>query len=373
MAAIQKALVVGGGIGGMSAALCLRKLGAAVDVVELDPAWRVYGAGITITGASLRAFEALGVLDEVRRDGHIAGGVRLCAAAGQVVAVNQPASEDIVHSGGGILRPLLHGILSAATRSAGVQVHLGTGVQSIEHLPGGAAVELSDGRRDSYDLVVGADGINSQVRSMLFAGAPKPQFTGQGAWRIVAQRPAELDRATIVIGGPCPVGLIPVSRTQLYMFVLQHVPDNVHMHPSSHGEQLRSLLAAYGGDAARVRDAIDQTTPIVYRPLEAILLPPPWHRGRVVLLGDAAHATTPHLATGAGLAVEDALVLAEELSRGPDVETALEAHSLRRYPRCKTVVENSLQIGRYQMLQNSDPSQIIALMQASSRILTAPW
>jgi 2-polyprenyl-6-methoxyphenol hydroxylase-like FAD-dependent oxidoreductase len=372
MTAVRRALVIGGGIGGMSAALCLRKLGAAVDLIEKDPAWRVYGAGITITGASLRAFDALGVLDAIRRDGHIAGGVRLCAASGQLIASNPPASDDIVHSGGGIMRPSLHGILSSATRNAGVEVSLGVSVTRIEPLPDGVSVELSDGRTASYDLVVGADGIYSQVRRMLFASAPTPQFTGQGCWRIVAQRSAEVDRATIFIGGPYPLGLIPVSSTQLYMFVLQHVPDNDHIHPATHVERLRDLLAAYGGDAARVRDAIDHTTPIVYRPLEAVLLAAPWHRGRVVLLGDAVHATTPHLATGAGLAVEDALVLAEELASAHNIESALDAYSRRRYPRCKAIVENSIQIGRYQ-LQNAAPPQIMALMQASSSVVTAPW
>jgi 2-polyprenyl-6-methoxyphenol hydroxylase-like FAD-dependent oxidoreductase len=253
-----------------------------------------------------------------------------------------------------------------------VQVTLGVRASHIEQLTDSAVVEFSDHRKGTYDLVVGADGIYSQTRPMLFAHAPAPQFTGQGAWRIVSQRSADVDRATIFVGGPCPLGLIPVSSTQLYMFVLEHVPDNVHMHPASYVERLRALLAAYGGAAARVRDAIDGTTPIVYRPLEAILLPAPWHRGRVVLLGDAVHATTPHLATGAGLAVEDALVLAEELTQATSIEDALNAYTQRRYPRCKAIVENSIQIGRYQ-LQNAAPQEIMALMQASSAVMTAPW
>jgi 2-polyprenyl-6-methoxyphenol hydroxylase-like FAD-dependent oxidoreductase len=356
----------------MAAALCLRQLGATVELIEVDPAWQVYNAGITLSGASLRAFEALGVLDSIRRDGHIAGGVRLCAASGELLSTNPPTSDAIVHSGGGIMLTRLHSILSSATRSAGVRVTLGVSVTRITLLSNFAVVDLSDGRKANYDLIVGADGIHSQVRQMLFADATTPEFTGQGAWRIVAPRPAHVDRATIFVGGSCPLELIPVSNTQLYMSLLQRVPNNVQMPLASHVEGLRDLLAAYGGDAARVRDAIDRATPIVYRPLEVMLLPAPWHRSCVALIGDAVHATTPHLATGAGLAVEDSLVLAEELERARNIEGALEAYSRRRYTRCKAIVELSVEIGRCQ-LQNVAPPQIMALRRASSAFSTARW
>lgn len=372
MAVVRRALVIGGGIGGMSAALCLRKLGATVDLFEIDPAWCACDAGITLSGVSLRAFEALGVLDAIRRDGHIAGGIRLCAASGELISTNPPASAAIVHSGGGIMLTRLHSILASATRSAGVRVTLGVSVTRITLLSNFAVVDLSDGRKANYDLVVGADGIHSQVRHMLFADAPTPEFTGQGAWRIVAPRPAHVDRATIFVGGPCPLELIPVSSTQLYMSVLQRVPNGLHTPLTSHVEGLRDLLAAYGGDAADVRDAIDHATPIVYRPLEVMLVPAPWHRGCVALIGDAAHATTPHLATGAGLTVEDVLVLTEELERARSVEPALEAYSRRRYTRCKAIVELSVEIGRCQ-LQNVAHRQIMALKRASSAFSTAPW
>src|SRR5262245_58332283 len=124
MAKAQRVLVVGGGIGGMAAALCMRQLGSSVDLVEIDPAWTVYGAGIAITAASLRAFDALGQLGEIRRLGHVASGLTLFGPGGQLVARIPGRGTEPIHCSGGILRPILHGILSGATRSAGVRVQL---------------------------------------------------------------------------------------------------------------------------------------------------------------------------------------------------------------------------------------------------------
>src|SRR5262245_37116134 len=118
MDGLKKTLIVGGGVAGMSAAIRLRKLGVEVDLVEIDPSWRVYGAGITLTGASLRAFESLDLLEALKENGYIAGGLRVCAASGQLIADNAPVSASIVHAGGGIMRPALHRILSDATRAA---------------------------------------------------------------------------------------------------------------------------------------------------------------------------------------------------------------------------------------------------------------
>jgi 2-polyprenyl-6-methoxyphenol hydroxylase-like FAD-dependent oxidoreductase len=113
-------------------------------------------------------------------------------------------------------------------------------------------------------------------------------------------------------------------------------------------------------------------TPLNYRPFSALLLPEPWTAGRVVLLGDAVHSTTPHLASGAGIAVEDALVLAEELARETDVETALKAYSRRRFPRSREVVERSLAIGRHQ-LAGGDPREVGRMMGEALHVLAEPY
>ena len=206
---------------------------------------------------------------------------------------------------------MLHRILAAATRASGAAVRLGVSVAAVEQAGDAVSVGFTDGTSASYDLVVGADGIHSRLRAMLFPDAPKPAFTGQGCWRAVVPRPADIDCAHVYVGGPVKAGITPVSQDEMYLFLLQHVPDNPRMPEERWPELLAEQLRGFGGALGAVRDSLDASAQINYRPLEKLLLPPPWHRGRVILIGDAAHATTPHLASGAGLAVEDALVLGE--------------------------------------------------------------
>jgi 2-polyprenyl-6-methoxyphenol hydroxylase-like FAD-dependent oxidoreductase len=116
---------------------------------------------------------------------------------------------------------------------------------------------------------------------------------------------------------------------------------------------LTGLLAEFTGPIGTVRDGLNAGSRILYRPLESVLVALPWHRGRIVLMGDAAHATTPHLASGAAISVEDAIVLAEELGRAESLETALRAYETRRFTRCKMVVESSLRLGELEVTGGS--------------------
>jgi 2-polyprenyl-6-methoxyphenol hydroxylase-like FAD-dependent oxidoreductase len=372
MRGLKQVLVVGGSVAGMAAALRLRRLGIEVEITEIDPGWAVYGAGLTLTGASLRALEHLGVLPAVRSQGFISAGTQLytrdCLPVGLLPA---PPGDAAVHLGGGIMRPALHAILASATRAAGIRVALGRSVSSLSNDGERVHVRFSDGDHGRYDLVIGADGVYSQVRALLFPEALQPKFTGQGCWRLIAERPAMIDKLAIVVDYDVPLGFIPLSQSQMYLFLLEQVPDAARIEPAYYPERLRNLMHGLGGAAATVRDAISVDSIIHYRPLESILLPRPWYRGRVVLIGDAAHATTPHLATGTGLAIEDALVLADELERHPDVDQALTAHSERRYPRCRAVVETSLAIGEAQMTGHAHA--VAGMMQQGLAALRQPY
>jgi 2-polyprenyl-6-methoxyphenol hydroxylase-like FAD-dependent oxidoreductase len=359
-------LVVGGGVGGMSAAIALRRQGVEVTLIDADPQWRVYGAGISVTGVSLRAFEHLGVLEEVRRRGHVGAGLRGRTPGGDILFETPlPDNPTPVQQSGGIMRPVLHEILSSAVRGAGVTVRLGLKVAALKQDGGGADVTFDDGRPARFDLVVGADGIYSQIRQMIFPAAVKPQFTGQGCWRVVAARPPEVDRAEMYFGGPVKLGLNPVSEDEMYMFVLEHVPENPFFDYDALVPHVRQLLAPFGGSVAAVRESIERPEQVNYRPLEWLLLPKPWSQGRTVLIGDAAHATTPHMASGAGMAAEDGLVLAEELAREANVERALQAFAQRRFERTRLVVETSVRIGAMEMAgdrSNDGPAMLGAAM-----------
>ena len=348
---IENALVIGGGVGGMSAALAMAQRGVKVELIDIDPQWRSYGAGISVTGMSLRAFDDLGILDRVRAEGYVGSGIRLRAVDGTVLMETPPAQANPapIDCSGGIMRPVLHAIMQDKVRDEGIAVTLGVEVTDFAQDPDGITAVLSDGTQRRVDLIVAADGIFSATRKKLFADAPKPAFTGQGCWRIVADRPADLDRTEMYLGGPVKLGLNPVSQDKLYAFILEHVPENPWFEESEMLPRVAELLAPFGGAIPEIRANLGEGSLVNYRPLEWMMLPAPWHRGRVVLIGDAVHATTPHMASGAGLAVEDGLALAQEVARTDDVEQALTAFARRREDRARMVVENSVKVGEIEM------------------------
>jgi 2-polyprenyl-6-methoxyphenol hydroxylase-like FAD-dependent oxidoreductase len=374
MNSVKHVLIVGGGIAGMTLAIGLRRLGILVQVAELDPNWRVYGAGITITGPTLRALDELGLLERVLDEGCGYEAIRICDAAGKVILPSRVTGQPFgprIPNGGGILRPVLHRMLAEATRVAGAEVRLGTGVAAIEQNNDTITVAFTDGTRSSYDLVFGADGVHSRMRELLFPNAPKPKFTGQGCWRAVLARPADVDCAQVFVGGPVKAGVTPVSRTQMYMFLLQHAPDNPRMAESHWPQLLKEQLHGFGGLLGDIRDDLNASSMINYRPLEALLLPPPWHSGRALLIGDAAHATTPHLASGAGLAIEDSLVLCSLLRAGIPLSSVFDRFMARRYERCRLVVENSVRLGEMEIHQAPADEQA-ELARASAEVLREP-
>ncbi len=369
---ISTALIVGGGVGGMTAAIALKRIGVDVDLIDADPQWRVYGAGISVTGISLRAFDALGILDDIRARGFVGSGMRGRTAAGHVVMDIPPAeSPKPIQQSGGILRPVLHEILSATVRREGINVRLGVKVETFVQDEAGVDVTFTDGSDKRYDILVGADGIYSSIREMIFPDAPKPKFTGQGCWRVVAKRPPEVDRTEMYFGGPVKLGINPVSQDEMYMFLLEHVPSNPRFEGEELVTHLRDLMEPFGGSVPAMRESITDPSQVNYRPLEWLLLPDPWYAGRVVLIGDAAHATTPHLASGAGVAAEDGLVLAEELARHDDVAVALRAFMDRRFDRARLVVENSVRIGEIQMAGEETASN--TMLGATMGQLQAPY
>ncbi|WP_395700170.1 FAD-dependent oxidoreductase [Aquabacterium sp.] len=371
--ATRRILIIGGGFSGMAAAIELRKQGAEVDLVEIDPGWRNYGAGISLGGATLRAFRQLGILEAFLREGNAADGVQICAPHGpQVAELPTPrlAGPD-VPGGGGILRPVLAKILADATRASGTNVRLGCTFTSIAQDAEGVEVRFSDGTQGRYELVIGADGLYSKTREALFPDAPKPRYSGQAVWRAVLPRPPEVTTAMMWMGRVKP-GVNPVSRDQMYLFLTEHRPGNERVDPKDFVPLLRALLAEFPAPLLqRIRDQIDEQAQIVFRPLEGLLLPRPWFSGRVVLIGDTVHATTPHLASGACIGIEDALVLAEELAQRATLPQALQAFQDRRWERCRMVVENSFRLGEIEM-SNGSRDEHAQIMRDSLMALAQP-
>jgi len=371
---IQNALIVGGGFSGMSAAIELRKQGIAVDLVELDPEWRSYGAGISIGGPTLRAFRTLGVLERYLEQGYACDGVEIRSSDGHLLAelpTPRIAGHDVPGSGA-VMRPVLAKILAEQTRALGTQVRLGCSVASFLQDAEGVEVRFTDGSTKRYDLVIGSDGLFSAMRQMLLPDAPKPRYSGQGVWRAVLPRPNHIVRTMLWVGPKTKVGLNPVSQDEMYLFVNEDKPTNERVPPEQFLSLLQQLLAPFSApDVRQASDMLSADSLIVYRPLEGLLVQQPWYVGRVVLIGDAVHATTPHLASGAGIGIEDAIVLADELAKASSVPAALQAFQSRRWERCRMVVHNSARLGEIEMA-GGDKAEHARIMRESFQALCEP-
>jgi 2-polyprenyl-6-methoxyphenol hydroxylase-like FAD-dependent oxidoreductase len=341
---IKKILVIGGGFAGMTAALQLSRQGFDVDLVEIDAGWRSYGAGISLHGSTLRVIKQLGLIDQFMREGFASDGLKLRGPNDAVVAsipTPRVAGPDIP-GGGAIMRPALAKILSQAVLNSATHVRLGLTFADISQDETGATVTFNDGSVSRYDLVIGADGLYSAVRAKVFPDAPKPLFIGQSVWRAVLPRPEGIDTVTMWMGPKLKVGLNRVTADHVYLFLTEDRATNDFVAPETFVEHLRGLLERFPSPTIqKIASELSSEHQIVYRPLEQMLLPRPWHRGRIALIGDAVHATTPHLAAGACIGIEDAMVLAEELAKGTDLSAALSAFEDRRWDRCRMVVENS--------------------------------
>lgn len=337
-------LVVGGGIGGLTSAIALGQKGYAVDVIEKDPDWSVYGVGIIQQANVVRAVAELGVIDDYIEAGYGYDFVEIYTPDDHLAA-KVPVHRLVEDYPGqmGIGRPALQQVLADRAKAEGARITLGVTVQSLDD--GGSAVEVafSDGTRGSYDVVVGADGLYSQIRELLFPDAGKPEFAGQSVWRYNLPRPDEVVNMH-AYEGTMGVGLVPLSSDLMYMYLTTPEPDNPRYPRAGLAATMRDKLREAPPRMAALAGEITDDDAVVYKPLDWYFLEGEWAKGRVILIGDAAHGTTPHLGQGAGMAIEDSLVLADELDRCDTVAGAFAAFRERRYERCKYVVERSVAI-----------------------------
>jgi 2-polyprenyl-6-methoxyphenol hydroxylase-like FAD-dependent oxidoreductase len=269
-------------------------------------------------------------------------------------------------------RPTLHKTLLGALAATNGRIRLGVTADALDQRADAVEAAFSDGTRGRYDLVVGADGFHSKLRETFFPDAPRPRFTGLAVWRATMPRRPEIDAMHMYYGPRNKAGLNPTSPGEMFLFLVQSIADDRRPTPEEQLRILREQLSDYGGIVADVRDGLADPRRIDYRPMDALLVPPPWHRGRVLLIGDAVHTTTPHLATGAGIAIEDAVVLAEMLASGAGIPDVLGRYAERRYPRCKLVVETSITLGEWEKDTKIPPADHAALMKRTFAALAQP-
>ena len=336
----DRVLIVGGGIGGLSLAAMLAGRGVEVDLVERAPRFGAVGAGLMLGVNAMRALDDAGCAEEVRRLGHVLDRGLITDARGRVLADLSGLGASY-GSSVAIHRARLHEAI--ASQLDGARVFMDTSVARLEPSPDGVDAELTDGRTSRYGLVVGADGIRSTVRAMVAPGND-PRYAGYTSWRFVVPYEAELPVTTEMWGNGRRFGVVPIGSGETYCFATANTPAG-ERDPDDAVGHFRRRFADFGGQVPEILRLLDDAAPLIRTDIDEVLLDR-WVYGRVVLVGDAAHAMTPNLGQGAAMAIEDAYVLSRLLASDRSVDDALAEYERVRAPRVRAIADQARSLGR---------------------------
>lgn len=327
----RRVLIVGGGIAGLALARILAHIGIRPTVIEREPVWRSTGTGMYLPGNATRALRALGLGEQVACRSVDIPRQRFCDHRGRLMCeVDVAALWGPVGPCLALHRADLHAVLQEA--AGDVPIRMGVVADHIAQRDGNVSVECSDGTSGEYDLVVAADGINSGVRRLTFEPTAIPRPVGQIGWRFLVARPPDVTTWSVMLGRRTAFLTMPIGDDRVYGYsdvLSTRDADSAEHAPA---ERLTQLFSEFANPAAALLDALDPETDIHVSRIEEVTLDS-WVRDHVVLIGDAAHATSPNMAQGAAMALEDALVLADCLRDIRAVPDALAAFEARRRPR----------------------------------------
>jgi 2-polyprenyl-6-methoxyphenol hydroxylase-like FAD-dependent oxidoreductase len=351
----MKAIIIGGGIGGLSAALALRRVGIRCDVFEQADELREVGAGLTVWANAIRALEQLGVVQRVLSLSSKVDRLEVRTSIGKTLARTSFSNMEsklgvpvcvVVHRAD-LLRELAAGLEKSHT-------HCGARCVAIANNADGVIARFTDGREARGDFLVGADGLHSVIRSQLH-GSSKPRYAGYTCWRGVAELEVE----------DPPPGLSfetwePGSRfaahhcgpRRIFWYATRNLPEGGVDSPAGRKADVRDIFQTWHSPIPEVIEATRGADILRNDIVDRIPLKR-WGQGRVTLLGDAAHPTTPNLGQGACQAIEDAVCLAASLAGNRPVETALRLYEQTRQSRTQAITRDSWRLGSLCQWENS--------------------
>lgn len=375
MACISTALIVGGSIAGMNAAIALAKAGVKVDVVEL--AHVPLGASLAFSGRAAMALVELGIYDEVYATGRPALGSTAASFRNSTTGeITNPGPQRPTWPGAvdgvGVYRPAFLDVVQREAERLGVRVRKGVSYESFEDGADGVDVTFTDGETGRYDLFVAADGINSKTRDLIFPDAPKPQYSGQLSIRWMAPGPQVQDEGWYMseVG---KLGFYYLPQGLVYIPAVFNVPEAGRVSDAKVRSLFTALLDSMSAPAMKeLRSRLDDTSELIGRPFDWLLLQNPWHKGRTLVIGDAAHATSAHMGMGGGMAVEDAVVLGQCIAAAETLPEALDMFMTRRFERVKLVVETSVRLGQLEQ-EKAPPSENVALLTKAFATIGEPY
>ncbi len=353
MNTIKRAVIIGGGIGGLCTAVALRQIGIEAIIYEQAEALTQVGAGLTLWANAIKCLRRLGIADAVIEAGAKIERGEVRTASGRTLSQSRPGELEASFGEPtvAIHRAVLHDILLSALPAG--TVRLGAVGVGFEQDEGGTTVRFDDGRgSERADLLVGADGIHSVVREQLFPEV-KLRYSGYAAWRGVVATTDEtaLGLTSESWGRGSRFGILRLDKERVYWFATANVPAGRRQTASERQSFLRRRFANWHHPVGLLLEATPAGE-ILRNDIYDLPTLKRWGTGRVVLLGDAAHPTTPNLGQGACMAIESAVVLARCLARERDPVAAARRYEAERRPRTRWIAEQSWRIGRIGQWEN---------------------
>lgn len=350
--AIQQAIIIGGGIGGLCTAIALRQIGIDVRVYERTDAFERVGAGLAVWANAIRALRKLGLAEQVIGAGSIIRRAEIRSPSGKIFQTGDfgEFERQFGEPSVGIHRAELHRVLISALPVEALQ--LGMKCTGVEQDADKVIIHLANGQTDQADCVIAADGLRSAVRQQLFPEA-RLNYAGRTSWRGVVET-----TDSVALGIICQTwgrgdrfGFVSVDRNHVYWFAVTNLPEGKTPPAAERKEFLRRRFQGWHHPIEHLMD-VTATETIVEAPIYDIEPLARWSQGRITLLGDAAHAATPDMGQGACMAIEDAVVLARCLSQEKDLAAALNRYEAQRKPRTTWMMNQSRALGRVAHLDN---------------------
>ena len=375
MTCASTVLIVGGGVGGLSSAIALSRVGLRCEVVEkYDPK---EGASIGISGRAADALEELGLYDRFYAAGtpfpHDSQAVSSRDPNGRLLSAGParpkwPNAKLTV----GIYRPTMIDEMMEVAKELGVRILGGVTFSKIENGTDGVSVTLTNGEERNYDFLIGADGINSATRAAVFPEVDSPVYTGQMSIRWMSPGP-EIDGACWYRTPVGRLGYYNLPEGLTYVPTVFNIPEDRRFSPKELHQSMTDLMDSIDTPTIKeLRARLQEDSKLIGRPFRWIMVPGPWYRNRVILVGDAAHATSAHLGMGGGMALEDSVVLAQCIKSSSSVDEAFKAFMERRLQRVESVVHTSVKLSKLEQ-ENAAPTETVGLIAQALSTLAVPY
>jgi len=347
----MKVTIIGAGIGGLTLAIALQKKGIEVEIFEATSAFKKVGAGIVLAINAMQIYQRLGLAEQLKLKGNCLEKMAITSANLKSLTKNEMAYFEAKYglNNVAIHRATLHEVLLSELSK--IPLHLNKKLKKLEERTEGIQLQFWDGSTHQAEIVIGADGIHSGVRQSIFPQS-KERFSKQLCWRAVL--PFKLEKGMEYTmreawGAGRRFGIVPIENNQVYWFACASYQKNAQ--EAFNATNLSELFSNFDPIVTELIEATPSDQ-IIEAELSDLELLKTWHKGKVCLMGDAAHATTPNMGQGANQAIESAWVLADCLAKEADYKTAFESYQKIRQAKASQIVKMSWQIGQMAHLKN---------------------